>query len=245
VSKRYVLGEWQTAHSVRVAAAYAVRRVRRRAPPPEIWPLRDVSFAVSAGAALGVIGDNGAGKTTLLRVLSRITPPTSGFSRTRGRVATMIEAGAGFHPELTGRENIQLLGVVLGWSRRDIERRFDEIVAFADVPALVDTPVKRYSPGLCLRLAFAVTTHLEPDVLLVDEVLAAADREFRERCLRRLEVLRARGATIVYVSHDVRSVERLCSTSLWLAGGAAAAVGATTDVLAAYRAPGTGPAGCR
>src|SRR6266571_9516891 len=188
LSKRYRLGEDQQAHSLRELATQTLRRIgtRRRGPREEIWSLRDVGFNVAEGQALGVIGRNGAGKSTLLKILSRISEPTSGVSRTRGRVATLLEVGTGFHGELTGRENVYLNGAILGLTRKAISRRFDEIVDFSGVERFIDTPIKRYSTGMHLRLAFAVAAHLDPEILVVDEVLAVGDIEFQSKCLGRM-----------------------------------------------------------
>jgi len=184
----------------------------------DFWALRDVSFEVKRGEVLGIIGRNGAGKSTLLKILSRITEPTTGRARLRGRVASLLEVGTGFHPELTGRENIYLNGAVLGMSRADINRRFDEIVAFADVDDYLDTPVKRYSSGMHVRLAFAVAAHLEPDILVVDEVLAVGDAEFQKKCIGRMDAVAKDGRTVLLVSHDMRRVASLCRRGIPAAG---------------------------
>ena len=178
-----------------------------------------LTFDVDEGEVLGVIGLNGAGKSTLLKILSRITEPTSGSSRTRGRVGALLEVGTGFHPELTGRENIFLNGVILGMRRAEIRARFDEIVAFAGVEQFLDTPLKRYSSGMYLRLAFAVAAHVDPDIVIVDEVLAVGDVQFRQRCLGRMSDFGREGRTVVFVSHDLGSVNQICERSLWLDGG--------------------------
>jgi ABC-2 type transport system ATP-binding protein/lipopolysaccharide transport system ATP-binding protein len=236
LSKRYLLGEDQPGRSLRETMASAVRRVgqRRTQQRDEIWSLRDVNFDVGEGHAIGVIGRNGAGKSTLLKILSRITEPTEGVARTRGRVAALLEVGTGFHPELTGRENVYLNGAILGMSRRDIMRRFDEIVSFAGVERFVDTPVKRYSSGMYLRLAFAVAAHLEPDILVVDEVLAVGDAEFQAKCLGRMETAEGEGRTVVFVSHNLDAVNRLCDRAVWLERGEVAAIGGTSDIVDAY-----------
>jgi ABC-2 type transport system ATP-binding protein/lipopolysaccharide transport system ATP-binding protein len=181
-----------------------------------------------------VIGRNGAGKSTLLKILSRITEPTEGIVRTRGRVAALLEVGTGFHPELTGRENVYLNGAILGMSRRDTARRFDEIVSFAGVERFIDTPVKRYSSGMYLRLAFAVAAHLEPDILVVDEVLAVGDAEFQAKCLGRMETAEREGRTVVFVSHNLDAVNRLCQSAVWLERGEVAGSGAAADMIDAY-----------
>src|ERR671911_2441841 len=204
VSKRYRLGEYHSARTLAEAAANALHRLgRQRSRPEEIWSLRDVSFALDEGHALGIIGRNGAGKSTLLKILSRITEPTAGVARMRGRVAALLEVGTGFHPELTGRENVYLNGAILGMTRRDISRRFEDIVTFAGVERFIETPVKRYSSGMYLRLAFAVAAHLEPDILVVDEVLAVGDAEFQSKCLRRMESVERESRTVVFVSHNM------------------------------------------
>jgi ABC-type polysaccharide/polyol phosphate transport system ATPase subunit len=199
-----------------------------------IWAVRDVSFELHKGEALGLIGRNGAGKSTLLKLLSRITLPTHGRLELRGRIATLLEVGTGFHPELTGRENVYLNGAILGMSRSDITRRFEDIIAFAGVERFVETPVKRYSSGMYLRLAFAVAAHLEPDILVVDEVLAVGDAEFQSKCLRRMESVEREGRTVVFVSHNLDAINRLCQQAVWLDGGKVAAVGPAHEVIDAY-----------
>jgi ABC-type polysaccharide/polyol phosphate transport system ATPase subunit len=239
LSKRYRLGERQPGQSLREAvtgSAVALARRRRQADVKEIWSLNDVSLQVAEGQALGVIGRNGAGKSTLLKILARITEPTLGVSRTRGRLAALLEVGTGFHPELTGRENVYLNGAILGMSRRDITRRFEEIVAFAGVEQFVDTPVKRYSSGMYLRLAFSVAAHLEPDILVVDEVLAVGDAEFQARCVGRMQAVGREGRTVVFVSHNLEAIVQLCSHAAWLERGSVAELGPATDVVDAYLA---------
>ena len=190
----------------------------------EFWALKDVSFEVRQGEVLGIIGRNGAGKSTLLKILSRITEPDRGRAILRGRVASLLEVGTGFHPELTGRENIFLNGAILGMTRAEIKRKFDEIVAFAEVERFLDTPVKRYSSGMYVRLAFAVAAHLEPEILVVDEVLAVGDVEFQKKCLGKLEDVAARqGRTILFVSHNMAAIQALCSSVMWLQEGRAIA----------------------
>ena len=186
----------------------------------EFWALRDISFEVKQGEVIGIIGRNGAGKSTLLKILSRITEPTRGRALLRGRVASLLEVGTGFHPELTGRENIHLNGAILGMRRAEIRRKFDEIVAFAQVEKFLDTPVKHYSSGMYVRLAFAVAAHLEPDILVVDEVLAVGDAEFQRKCLGKMEeVSRREGRTILVVSHNMGVVTSLCTKALWIHQG--------------------------
>ncbi len=233
VSKRYVLGEQRNLRETLVAAARR-RRVERR----ELWSLRDVSLTVGDGEAVGIVGRNGAGKSTLLKILMRITTPTSGEARTRGRVAALLEVGTGFHPELTGRENVFLNAVILGMSRDETIRRFDEIVDFAGVERFLDTPVKRYSSGMYLRLAFAVAAHLEPDVLVVDEVLAVGDAEFQRKCMNRMSEAEAEGRTVLFVSHDLAALSRLCTRAVWLEAGQIRGEGATASVVRDYLTSG-------
>src|SRR6266480_2268666 len=176
----------------------------------EVWALRGVSFEVKQGEILGIIGRNGAGKSTLLKILSRVTAPTSGEVRVKGRIASLLEVGTGFHPELTGRENIFLNGAILGMTKAEIRKRFDEIVAFSEVEQFIDTPVKRYSSGMYVRLAFAVAAHLEPDILIVDEVLAVGDAEFQKKCLGKMKDVAHEGRTVLFVSHNMSAIESLC-----------------------------------
>ncbi len=237
VSKRYLLGEDHSANlreTITGLGARAVGRGRARPPVEEVWSLRDVDLEVVEGQALGVIGRNGAGKSTLLKVLTRITEPTTGVSRTRGRVGALLEVGTGFHPELTGRENVYLNGAILGMTRKEMDRRFDEIVAFSGVERFLDTPIKRYSSGMYLRLAFSVAAHLDPDVLVVDEVLAVGDAEFQRKCLGRMELAEGEGRTVIFVSHYIDAILRLCPTTVWLDGGRVVQVGPTGEVVAAY-----------
>jgi ABC-type polysaccharide/polyol phosphate transport system ATPase subunit len=209
----------------------------RRGRPSEedFWALRHATFDVVPGEALGVIGPNGAGKSTLLKLLSSITAPSEGEIRIRGRIAALIEVGSGFHPELTGRENVFLSGTILGMRRRDIARHLDSIVDFAGVGKFLDVPVKWYSSGMYVRLGFAVAAHLEADVLLVDEVLAVGDAEFQARCIRRIHELRDRGTTIIFISHDLGTVERMCRRAILLRRGAVVADGDARDVVTQYQ----------
>jgi lipopolysaccharide transport system ATP-binding protein len=184
-----------------------------------IWALKDVSFTVEQGEVLGIIGRNGAGKSTLLKILSRVTAPTSGKIKVKGRVASLLEVGTGFHPDLTGRENIYLNGAILGMSRGGIARKFDEIVDFAGVEKFIDTPVKRYSSGMYVRLAFAVAAHLDPEILVVDEVLAVGDAEFQRKCLGKMSEVAKEGRTVLFVSHNMASIQHLCERGLWLNNG--------------------------
>ncbi len=199
-----------------------------------LWALRDVSFDIGEGEVVGIIGRNGAGKTTLLKVLSRITEPTSGQARVRGRVGALLEVGAGFHYELTGRENVFLNGAILGMRRREIYKRFDDIVAFAEVEPFIDTPVKRYSSGMVVRLAFAVAAHLDPDVLVVDEVLAVGDAAFQKKCLGRMGEVGTSGRTILFVSHNMGSIRSLCQRALVLDSGGVVFDGSAGDAVATY-----------
>jgi len=201
----------------------------------EYWALKDVSFEVHEGEVLGIIGRNGAGKSTLLKILSRITEPTAGRVTLRGRVASLLEVGTGFHPELSGRENIYLNGAILGMSRAEIRKKFDEIVAFAEVEKFLDTPVKRYSSGMYVRLAFAVAAHLEPEILIVDEVLAVGDAEFQKKCLGKMdEVSRREGRTVLFVSHNMAAVSELTNRAVFLDRGSIALDGRVGDTVAAY-----------
>ena len=200
----------------------------------EFWALKDISFEVKQGDRIGIIGRNGAGKSTLLKILSRITEPTSGTARIRGRVASLLEVGTGFHPELTGRENIFLNGAILGMTRIEIRKKFDEIVAFAEVEKFLDTPVKRYSSGMYVRLAFAVAAHLEPEILIVDEVLAVGDAQFQKKCLGKMEEVGREGRTVLFVSHNMGAINRLCSTCLMLDRGRLVSHGATEKVIRDY-----------
>src|ERR1039458_9175166 len=185
----------------------------------EFWALKDVSFEVKRGEVLGIIGRNGAGKSTLLKILSRITEPTEGRVVLRGRVASLLEVGTGFHPELTGRENIYLNGAILGMTQREIRKKFDEIVAFAEVDRFLDTPVKRYSSGMYVRLAFAVAAHLEPEILIVDEVLAVGDAEFQKKCIGKMKDASEGGRTVLFVSHNMDTITRLCGTTILMKDG--------------------------
>jgi lipopolysaccharide transport system ATP-binding protein len=214
-----------------------INRLRRsgRSTSETFWALKNVSFDVKAGQALGIIGSNGAGKSTLLKILNRITEPTRGAVDIYGRVGALLEVGTGFHPELTGRENIFLNGAILGMSRAEIRRKFDEIVAFAEVEKFLDTPVKRYSSGMYVRLAFAVAAHLDPEILLIDEVLAVGDAEFQKKCLEKMEnVATKEGRTVIFVSHDMDAICHLCSRCILLRHGEVAKMGNAADVVGAY-----------
>ena len=210
---------------------------RRRAAAPEaadFWALKDLSFTVDHGEVVGIIGRNGAGKSTLLRILSKVTKPTQGEARVWGRVGSLLEVGTGFHPELSGRENVFLNGTILGLSRDEIRRRFDEIVAFAEVERFIDMPVKHYSSGMSMRLAFAVAAHLNPDILMLDEVLTVGDAAFQKKCLRRMEGGTLQGRTVLFVSHALPSVVSFCSRCLWLDAGRLVADGTPKEVTTRY-----------
>jgi lipopolysaccharide transport system ATP-binding protein len=249
LSKYYRIGQYRNAYgTLRDSIALATHRIVRRERVEEhkdIWALHDVSFDVAEGEVLGIVGRNGAGKSTLLKILTRITTPTEGQAVIRGRVGSLLEVGTGFHPELTGRENVFLNGAVLGMKRREIARKFQEIVDFAGVENFIDTPVKRYSSGMSVRLAFAVAAHLEPEILLVDEVLAVGDAEFQRRCLGRMEDLSQSGRTVLFVSHNMQAVVQLCSRALWLEHGRLLEDGQSGDVVASYLQAGHGSGSLR
>ncbi len=200
----------------------------------DLWALKDVSFEVQPGEVIGFVGRNGAGKSTLLKILSRIVEPTSGRAEVRGRIGSLLEVGTGFHPELSGKENIYLNGSILGMSRREIKAKFDEIVAFADMESFLNTPVKRYSSGMYVRLGFAIAAHLQPEVLVVDEVLAVGDAPFQKRCLGKMQEVSRQGRTVLFVSHDMTAVRRLCTRSVLLSKGQVVSVGPTSDIVADY-----------
>jgi len=210
------------------------RRPKADARPDHIWALRDVSFEVRRGSAVGIIGANGAGKSTLLKVLSQITAPTTGEVEIRGRVGSLLEVGTGFHSELTGRENTYLSGAILGMGRREIDRKFDEIVDFSEVEQFIDTPVKHYSSGMYLRLAFAVAAHLEPEILIVDEVLAVGDASFQKKCLGKMSDVTGEGRTVLFVSHNMDAVQRLCDEALVLEKGEVTRRGEVLPVISYY-----------
>ena len=216
-----------------------VRALRKNGNEPvTIWAVRDLDFEVAPGEIVGIIGRNGAGKSTLLKILSRITEPTLGRVELFGRVASLLEVGTGFHPELTGRENIFLNGSILGMTRREIERKFDEIVAFSEVEQFLDTPVKRYSSGMYVRLAFAVAAHLQPEILVVDEVLAVGDYAFQQKCLNKMQDVSTGGRTVLFVSHNLGAISRLCNRCLLLDGGRLIASGPTAGVVQNYMTSG-------
>ena len=251
LSKRYVLGQHRSGdddlrHIIDEAVRHPIRwltsRQRARREDGEFWALRDVSFSVQQGEAVGIVGRNGAGKSTLLKLLSRITEPTGGEIRYRGRVASLLEVGTGFHPELTGRENIFLNAAILGMKRSEIERRFDEIVAFSEVERFLDTPVKRYSSGMYVRLAFGVAAHLEPDILLVDEVLAVGDANFQKKCLGKMNNVVREGRTVLFVSHNMAAVASLCTRSLLIDKGELVWSGTPQSTIERYLATSPGDA---
>ncbi|HQT93684.1 MAG: ABC transporter [Acidobacteria bacterium 21-70-11] len=236
LGKRYRIGERLRYKSLRESVSNAVTRTFRggRRAEETIWALKDVSFELALGEVVGVIGRNGAGKSTLLKVLSRITEPTEGRVELNGRVGSLLEVGTGFHLELTGRENIYLNGAILGMKRAEIDRKFDEIVAFAEVERFLDTPVKHYSTGMYLRLAFAVAAHLEPEILLVDEVLAVGDAAFQKKCLGKMETVGREGRTVVFVSHSMSAITRLCQRGLLLDAGRVVLDGSAGQAAATY-----------
>jgi lipopolysaccharide transport system ATP-binding protein len=244
LGKQYQIGQYQGRYkSLResltrtaLTPIRAIQNIRRTNNPKEsvIWALKNVSFEIAAGEVVGIIGRNGAGKSTLLKILSRITEPTEGVVRIKGRVGSLLEVGTGFHPELTGRENIFLNGAILGMSRREIGQKFDEIVDFAEIEKFIDTPAKHYSSGMYMRLAFAVAAHLEPEVLLVDEVLAVGDAQFQKKCLGKMGEVADSGRTVLFVSHNMDAVRRLCKTSLCLAKGTLIDAGPTQAVIQNY-----------
>ena len=241
VSKKYRIGARREAYStlretITSAVRTPVKHLRRNGQPDSdtVWALKDVSFEVTPGEVLGIIGRNGAGKSTLLKILARITQPTTGRAELFGRVGSLLEVGTGFHPELTGRENIYLNGAVLGMKRSEIATKFDEIVAFAELEKFLDTPVKHYSSGMYMRLAFAVAAHLDPEILLVDEVLAVGDVEFQAKCLGKMGAVASEGRTVLFVSHNIVAVQNLCKRVIWLNEGQIHEKGPTRDVVKSY-----------
>ncbi len=246
LSKKYIIGHqreerYTTLRDSIVNGAKGLLKPFQRGQPQvvdpnseEFWALKDVSFEIKQGDRVGIIGRNGAGKSTLLKILSRITEPTEGRIKIKGRVASLLEVGTGFHPELTGRENIFLNGAILGMGREEIKKKFDEIVAFAEVEKFLDTPVKRYSSGMYVRLAFAVAAHLESEILIVDEVLAVGDMSFQEKCLGKMQNISSSGRTVLFVSHNIDSIRRLCSSGLYLQSGSVRDSGRIEDVTNTY-----------
>ena len=248
--KEYSIGVLQGPYetlrdSLMRAATSPLRLLRRngRQRSKSLWALRNLSFEVNAGEVIGVIGRNGAGKSTLLKVLSRITEPTKGKVELYGRVGSLLEVGTGFHPELTGRENIYLNGAILGMKKREIEHKFDEIVSFAEIEQFIDTPVKRYSTGMYLRLAFAVAAHMEPEILVIDEVLAVGDLQFQKKCLGKMQDVSKTGRTILFVSHDMSAITKLCTRALLLDRGQMVVQGRATEVVSHYLDSALGASG--
>ncbi len=253
LGKRYRIGRREAYRTLRetltdalTSPVRALGRAFASGPAPEprpgdsaIWALRDVTFGVRRGEVVGIVGRNGAGKSTLLKILSRITEPTAGGADIHGRVASLLEVGTGFHPELTGRENLYLNAAILGMRRAEIERKFDEIVGFAGVAPFIDTPVKHYSSGMQVRLAFAVAAHLEPEILIVDEVLAVGDVEFQRKCLGKMKAVAGSGRTVLFVSHNMPAVRALCTRAILLDAGRVVLDGSTEDVVARYLAEQT------
>ena len=245
IAKRHSIGARQPYGTLRDTLVSTLTRRRRSRATEMIWALKDVSFSVAPGEVVGVIGRNGAGKSTLLKILSRITRPTSGEVTLNGRVGSLLEVGSGFHQELTGRENIYLNGALLGMRIREIEARFDEIVAFAGVDRFIDTPVKHYSSGMYLRLAFSVAAHLDTEILLMDEVLAVGDLTFQRKCLGKMEEIGRSGRTVMFVSHNVHAVTGLCPRTILIKEGSIAADGPSSDVMGAYLREDHGPGAAR
>ena len=247
LGKKYIIGHQKQERytALRDVIANGAKSVGRRLLTPlgkgesdptveEFWALKDVSFEIQQGDRVGIIGRNGAGKSTLLKILSRITEPTKGSIRIKGRVASLLEVGTGFHPELTGRENIYLNGAILGMSKAEIKRKFDEIVAFAEVEKFLDTPVKRYSSGMYVRLAFAVAAHLEPEILVVDEVLAVGDSAFQKKCLGKMDDVAKEGRTVLFVSHNMAAIKNLCQQVILLNKGEVITIGKTDIIIQKY-----------
>ncbi|HMD83441.1 MAG TPA: ABC transporter ATP-binding protein [Terriglobia bacterium] len=255
LSKRYQIGEREQYTAFRDVLSHALsapaRMFRRHKPQSSngdathIWALKDVSFEIRRGEVVGIIGRNGAGKSTLLKILARVTKPTSGCADVQGRMGSLLEVGTGFHPELTGRENTYLNGAILGMSKKEVARKFDEIVAFAEVEKFIDTPVKHYSSGMYLRLAFAVAAHLETEILLVDEVLAVGDAGFQKKCLGKIGEVSRGGRSVVFVSHNMAAISQLCESAIWLREGRVGLVGPPEQVVAAYLLEGSERCGDR
>jgi lipopolysaccharide transport system ATP-binding protein len=248
LSKQYKIGALrQRNETLRQALSAGARSLIRRGgasgSDTSFFALNDVSFDVAQGDVVGVIGRNGAGKSTLLKILSRITPPTSGSVELRGRVGSLLEVGMGFDRELTGRENTYLNGAILGMRKREIDRKFDEIVSFAEIEQFIDTPVKRYSSGMYTRLAFAVAAHLEPEILIVDEVLAVGDAKFQARCLGKMGEVASHGRTVLFVSHNMSAIANFCPRAIWLEKGRVREIGRTNEIVSRYLADGGGNGG--
>jgi ABC-type polysaccharide/polyol phosphate transport system ATPase subunit len=239
LGKRYKIGERERYLALRDLVSNLFKttlRSRKKVPSGFLWALKGVSLEIKEGEVTGLIGRNGAGKTTLLKLLARITRPTEGFAEVHGRVGSLLEVGTGFHPELTGRENVYLSGAILGMKRREINSKFDEIVAFADVERFIDTPLKHFSTGMVMRLAFAVAAHLDPEILLVDEVLAVGDFDFQKKCLGKMAEVSRSGRTIVFVSHQMNHVRRLCDRAVWIDGGKIRRDGPAKEIVNEYEA---------
>ena len=234
LGKKYQIGSKENYYALRDTLANPLGWFAKK-PRREFWALKDINFEVMPGEAVGIIGRNGAGKSTLLKILSQITPPTTGKITMRGRVASLLEVGTGFHPELTGRENIFLNGAILGMTRKEIARKFDEIVAFAEIEKFLDTPVKRYSNGMYVRLAFAVAAHLEPEILLVDEVLAVGDIAFQKKCLGKMDEVAKGGRTIIFVSHNMGAIQTLCKKVIYLVDGKIKMISDPEKTIMTYR----------
>lgn len=250
IGKKYIISHKQKNGSLtlrdtltgalhRVFKPSGTKNESRGSSTEEFWALKDISFEVKRGEKVGIIGKNGAGKSTLLKILSRITEPTIGRISITGRVASLLEVGTGFHPELTGRENIYLNGAILGMSRLEIKKKFDEITAFAEIDSFLDTPVKRYSSGMYVRLAFAVAAHLEPEILIIDEVLAVGDMAFQQRCLGKIDAIGKEGRTVLFVSHSMQAIQQLCQRSLLLSSGLLIAENNSEDVIDLYMQQGS------
>ncbi len=233
LSKHYFIGD-AMATSLRDWVTRFIERRGRSSKTNELWALKDINFEISEGESLGIIGDNGAGKSTLLKILSRITKPTGGSATIRGRVGSLLEIGTGFHDELSGRENIYLNGAILGMRRFEIDRKFDEIVAFSEIERFLDTPVKHYSSGMYMRLAFSVAAHLQPEILIVDEVLAVGDVGFQRKCLKKMRDIGESGRTVLFVSHDMQAITRLCSRVVWLRNGIIERDGDAKQIIGEY-----------
>ncbi len=256
LGKRYRIGQRERYYALRdIIASFLsapLRLFHRPSPDTQnlipnthIWALKDVSFEVNRGDVVGIIGRNGAGKSTLLKILSRITDPTEGYIEIHGRVGSLLEVGTGFHPELTGRENIYLSGAILGMKRVEIRRKFDEIVSFAEIEKFLDTPVKYYSSGMYVRLAFAVAAHLEPEILLVDEVLAVGDATFQKKCLNKMQDVGREGRTVFFVSHNMPAITRLCQRAILLNEGHILCDGPSHQVVGTYLNSGLGTTAVR
>lgn len=227
---------WQKFRDRAITLAPPAHNTGRQGPfPNSMWALKDVSFNVDAGEIIGIIGNNGCGKSTLLKILSRITEPSSGQAIIRGRVSSLLEVGTGFHGELSGRENIYLNGAILGMRKREIDKQFDQIVHFSEIGPFIDTPVKRYSSGMYVRLAFAVAAHLNQQVLMIDEVLAVGDNAFQKKCLEKTEKIADSGRTILFVSHDMDAIERICHKCIYMADGEIVSIGKPQEIIAQYK----------